>query len=105
MRRSLHFALGDSAWPPSTFYDDEPLLDKLHPLLALENVLSMSHIGYVSREEWEIKFGRHFRPDQRLCYWFSDQRRQPLQYLIAPEQNGEGCVVTSTIGRSCACLW
>jgi D-3-phosphoglycerate dehydrogenase / 2-oxoglutarate reductase len=47
-------------------YDDEPLLDKLDPLLALENVLCTPHIGYVSREEWEIQFADIF--DQINAY-------------------------------------
>ena len=37
-------------------YDEEPVLDNRHPLLALENVICTPHIGYVTRDEYEVQF-------------------------------------------------
>jgi D-3-phosphoglycerate dehydrogenase / 2-oxoglutarate reductase len=36
-------------------YDDEPLHDTSHPLLTMDNVVCTPHIGYVTRDEWEVR--------------------------------------------------
>ncbi|HEY3833032.1 MAG TPA: D-2-hydroxyacid dehydrogenase family protein [Acidimicrobiia bacterium] len=41
-------------------YDHEPLVDTDDPLLQLDNVVCTPHIGYVSREEWELQFADVF---------------------------------------------
>lgn len=47
-------------------YEEEPLLDKDHPLLAMDNVVCTPHIGYVTREGFETQFADIF--DQILAY-------------------------------------
>ena len=47
-------------------YEEEPVLDSAHPLLLMENVVCTPHIGYVSRDEYEIQFADIF--DQITAY-------------------------------------
>src|SRR5213592_2749931 len=37
-------------------YEEEPLRDTGHPLLNMDNVVCTPHIGYASRDEWEVQF-------------------------------------------------
>jgi D-3-phosphoglycerate dehydrogenase len=41
-------------------YETEPLVDTDDPLFHMDNVVCTPHIGYVSRDEWEIQFGDIF---------------------------------------------
>jgi D-3-phosphoglycerate dehydrogenase / 2-oxoglutarate reductase len=41
-------------------YETEPLVHTTNPLLQMDNVICTPHIGYVSRDEWEIQFSDIF---------------------------------------------
>jgi D-3-phosphoglycerate dehydrogenase len=47
-------------------YEEEPVLDINHPLLLMDNVVCTPHIGYVTRDEYEIQFSDIF--DQIVAY-------------------------------------
>ena len=48
-------------------FEQEPLQDTNHPLLAMENVVCTPHIGYVTREEYEIQFSDIFDQITAFC--------------------------------------
>jgi D-3-phosphoglycerate dehydrogenase len=47
-------------------YEEEPVLDTSYPLLGMENVVCTPHIGYVTRDEYEVQFADIF--DQITAY-------------------------------------
>jgi D-3-phosphoglycerate dehydrogenase len=60
------------------FEDDEikePLRDGNHPLLTMDNVICTPHIGYVTKEEYEIQFGEIF--EQILAY----EKGEPINVI------------------------
>jgi D-3-phosphoglycerate dehydrogenase len=57
---------GRPGWAAVDVYEKEPLRDTADPLLSLPNVICTPHIGYVSREEYELQFADIF--DQIVAY-------------------------------------
>ena len=47
-------------------FEDEPVRDTKHPLLTMHNVVCTPHLGYVSRDEYEVQFTDIF--DQITAY-------------------------------------
>ena len=47
-------------------YENEPVTDPDYPLLKLDNVICTPHIGYVTRDEYEVQFADIF--DQILAF-------------------------------------
>src|SRR6185312_5338867 len=47
-------------------FEKEPLRDTADPLLNMDNVIATPHVGYVSRDEYEIQFTDIF--DQIISY-------------------------------------
>ena len=47
-------------------YDEEPVRDTRLPILTMDNVIATPHIGYVTREEYEVQFSDVF--DQIVSY-------------------------------------
>jgi D-3-phosphoglycerate dehydrogenase len=47
-------------------YEEEPVLDTGYPLFAMDSVVCTPHIGYVTRDEYEVQFSEIF--DQIVAY-------------------------------------
>ena len=47
-------------------FEEEPVRDPRHPLLAMDNVVCTPHLGYVTRDEYEVQFSDVF--DQIVAY-------------------------------------
>jgi D-3-phosphoglycerate dehydrogenase len=48
-------------------FEQEPVLDANHPFLKMDNVLCTPHIGYVTRDEFEIQFSDIFDQITAFC--------------------------------------
>jgi D-3-phosphoglycerate dehydrogenase / 2-oxoglutarate reductase len=57
---------GRPGWAAVDVYEEEPLRNLEHPLLRMDNVVCTPHIGYVTRDEYEIQFSDIF--DQIVAY-------------------------------------
>jgi D-3-phosphoglycerate dehydrogenase len=47
-------------------FEDEPVTGGKHPLLSMDNVVALPHLGYVTQDGLEHQFGTIF--DQVLAY-------------------------------------
>jgi D-3-phosphoglycerate dehydrogenase len=59
-------------------FETEPLRDPGDPLLGLDNVIATPHIGYVTKEEYELQFSDIF--DQIVAY----AAGSPINVVNAP---------------------
>ncbi|HZW74674.1 MAG TPA: D-2-hydroxyacid dehydrogenase family protein, partial [Caldimonas sp.] len=57
---------GRPGWAAVDVYEEEPLRDTTHPLLNMPNVICTPHLGYVTRDEYELQFADIF--DQITAY-------------------------------------
>jgi len=64
-------------------YEEEPVLGARHPLLAMDNVVCVPHLGYVTREGLETMFSTIF--DQILAY----ERGQPINVVNSQALNSD----------------
>ena len=48
-------------------HEQEPLLDPQHSLLRTDRVVCTPHIGYVSRDEYELQFSDIFQQIVAYC--------------------------------------
>lgn len=48
-------------------FEVEPLVDAAHPLLSMDTVVCTPHIGYVTREEYDLQFGEIFDQIEAFC--------------------------------------
>jgi D-3-phosphoglycerate dehydrogenase len=65
-------------------YEEEPLPDGRHPLLAMDNVVCTPHLGYVERGSYEAQFTEIF--EQILAY----QSGRPINVVNSSVMKGEG---------------
>jgi D-3-phosphoglycerate dehydrogenase len=47
-------------------YEDEPVLGANHPLLKIDNAVCTPHLGYVTRETYDVHYG--LAVDQIVAY-------------------------------------
>jgi D-3-phosphoglycerate dehydrogenase len=64
-------------------YEEEPVLGARHPLLAMDNVVCVPHLGYVTREGLETMFSTIF--EQILAY----ERGQPINVVNSQALNSD----------------
>jgi len=64
-------------------YEQEPVLGARHPLLAMDNVVCVPHLGYVTREGLETMFSTIF--EQILAY----ERGQPINVVNSQALNSD----------------
>ena len=67
-------------------FEEEPLRDPKHPLLNLPNVVCTPHIGYVTRDEYEIQFSDIF--DQIVAY-FTGTPINVVNPQVLPARRGQ----------------
>ncbi len=48
-------------------FDEEPIYDKDHPFLTMDNVICTPHLGYVEQDNYELYFGIAF--ENLIKYW------------------------------------
>jgi D-3-phosphoglycerate dehydrogenase len=65
-------------------YEEEPVRDTAHPLLNMPNVVCTPHLGYVTREEYDLQFTDIF--DQILAFAAGKPINVVNPAVLAPRQ-------------------
>jgi hypothetical protein len=82
-------ATGATEYGAVEVYEEEPLLDTNHPLFRVDNVVYTPHIGYVSRDAYEIQFADIF--DQIIAYGTGAPINVVNPKVLKPTAEGRSC--------------
>ena len=72
-------------------YEEEPVRDIDYPLFAMDNVVCTPHIGYVTRDEYEIQFSDIF--DQIVAYAAGAPTTNVANPQVLKSANVQRCTV------------
>ncbi len=88
-------------------YEEEPVRDTAHPLLNMDNVICTPHLGYVTRDEYELQFSDIF--DQITAYAGGNPTNVVNRDVLTSElrrtaqfDSGAATAFTAPIGRVAA---
>jgi D-3-phosphoglycerate dehydrogenase len=69
-------------------YEEEPVLNAAHPLLAMENALCTPHLGYVEEDAYELMFGAAFENILELAAGRGASLANPEVLDVMAEEEG-----------------
>ena len=69
-------------------FEEEPLRDTNYPLLKMKNVVCTPHIGYVTRDEYDLQFSEIF--DQITAFWIGTPINVVNPGVLESPRNSKG---------------